>query len=115
VSALSVTVNSTTIAPTVFGNLRVVFGTYHFSTSYAAGGDTITAAAFGLDVLLYLDISNAITPGSPATTYTVSSNAGLTAVQAFTAAGTTATTTALAEQTNGDIHLAAGTFIAFGV
>ena len=112
-SALSVTVNSTTIAPTVFGNLRAVFGTYHFSTSYAAGGDTITAAAFGLDQLLYLDIGNAIIPGSPATALVVAANAGLTAVQAFNYS--TGTTVALAEQTTGDIHTAAGTFVAFGV
>ena len=112
-SALTVTPNTTSNAPTVFGNLRVVFGTYHFSTSYAAGGDTFTAAQFGFDVLLYVYFADAVIPSSPTTLLVVETNAAQTALQAFNYS--TGTTVALAEQTTSDIHTAAGTFMAFGL
>jgi hypothetical protein len=41
----------TLVEQTVFGNKRVVYGRIAASTSYAAGGETFTAAQMGLDVI----------------------------------------------------------------
>jgi hypothetical protein len=94
------------------GTARHVIADVTFSNSYATGGDTFTAAQFGLTTVNY--ISPTIAFGSASTAYAVLPDLTGLKLKLHGMGASAATTVALTETTTTDQHLTVARLIVIG-